>query len=126
MNKTTGFTRIIMAIHYSLAGFKAAWRTEESFRQEVLLFITLLPIALWLGENGLERAILVASLLWVLLAELLNSAIEALADLIAQKNLETTEKWHPLIKKAKDLGSAAVFLAIWSSVLVWGLVLFLP
>lgn len=117
MKKTTGFTRIINAIGYSLSGFKAAWVNEEAFRQEVILVCTLMPIGLWLGQTGVERAILIGCLFLILLAELLNSAIEAVADGLS-------EEWHPLIKRAKDLGSAAVFVSLCGTCVIWLLILF--
>ena len=116
MNQHTGFTRIIKAFGYSLAGFKAAWLNEAAFRQEVLLCIALLPIAVWLGDDNLERALLIGCLFLVLIAELLNSAIEAVADRISEER-------HPLIQYAKDFGSAAVFMALCYTALVWGLLL---
>ena len=116
MNQSAGLTRLIKALGYSLAGFKAAWLNEAAFRQEVLLSITLIPVAWWLGESSVERALLISGLFLVLLAELLNSAIEAVADCLS-------EEWHPLIKRAKDFGSAAVFIALCYTLLVWGLVL---
>ncbi|KHD08564.1 diacylglycerol kinase [Candidatus Thiomargarita nelsonii] len=116
MNQDTGLTRLVKAFGYSVAGFKAAWLNEAAFRQELVLSIILIPIAFWLGENGIERALLISCLLLVLLTELLNSAIEAVADRLTQER-------HPLIKRAKDAGSAAVFIALCYSVLVWGLVL---
>jgi diacylglycerol kinase (ATP) len=116
MNEHTGLTRILKAFGYSLAGFKAAWQNEAAFRQEVLLCITLIPIAFWLGDNNIERALLISCLLLVLITELLNSAIEAIADRVS-------EEWHQLIKRAKDLGSAAVFISLFYTALVWGLLL---
>jgi diacylglycerol kinase (ATP) len=116
MNQNTGLTRLIKAFGYSMAGFKAAWINEQAFRQEVLLCIILIPLAFWLGDNGVERALLISCLLLVLITELFNSAIEAVADRISQEK-------HPLIGRAKDIGSAAVFIALCYTVLVWGLVL---
>jgi len=116
MNQDTGLIRLVKAFGYSVAGFKAAWLNEAAFRQEFLLSIILIPIAFWLGDNGVERALLISCLLLVLLTELLNSAIEAVADRLTQER-------HPLIKRAKDAGSAAVFIALCYTVLVWGLVL---
>ncbi len=108
--------RLIKATGYSIEGLKAAYRHEASFRLEVAFLVVLLPIALWLGDNGLERAILIASLLIVLIVELLNSAIEAIVDRVG------TER-HELAKRAKDIGSAAVFVAIVNVIVMWGLVL---
>ncbi|RKZ43376.1 MAG: diacylglycerol kinase [Gammaproteobacteria bacterium] len=116
MNQQIGLIRLIKAFGYSLAGLKAAWINEAAFRLEVLSSIVLIPLAFWLGNSAIEQALLIGSLLLVLLAELLNSAIEALADCISQEP-------HPLIKRAKDIGSAAVFIAMCYTVLVWGLVL---
>jgi len=116
MNKNTGLTRIIKAFGYSLDGFKAVWANEAAFRQEVILSIILLPLALWLGENGIERAVLIACLFLVLITELLNSAIEAVVDRFG-------EEWHALAKYAKDLGSAAVFLVLTATAFVWVLIL---
>ncbi|MDM8560229.1 diacylglycerol kinase [Thiotrichales bacterium HSG14] len=102
---------------YLFAGLKTAWQYEAAFRQEVLLCIVLIPMGFLLGNNGIERALLISCLLLVLITELLNSAIEAVADRLTQEQ-------HPLIKRAKDLGSAAVFVALCYTVLVWGLVLY--
>jgi diacylglycerol kinase (ATP) len=115
--KNTGLLRIIKAVGYSLAGFKAAWLSEEAFRQEILLCIFLIPLAFLLGDNGLERALLISCLLLVLITELLNSAIEVLADRVSIEQ-------HILIKRAKDIGSAAVFIALCYTTIVWGLILF--
>jgi len=115
--KKTGLRGIINATGYSLCGLKAAWRTEAAFRQEALLMVILLPLALLLGKNGVERALLVSVCLVVLVAELLNSAIEAVVDRIGPEH-------HPLAGAAKDLGSAAVFVSLVLVVMVWALVLF--
>lgn len=118
MNKPngSGLSRIIKASQSSLAGFKAAFVNEAAFRQELFLVIVLGPLALWLGQNGLEKAILVASLLLVLIVELLNSALEAVVDRIGLE-------YHLLSGRAKDMGSAAVFLALVNVVVVWFFVL---
>jgi diacylglycerol kinase (ATP) len=112
----TGLRRIINATRYSLEGLRQAAQKEQAFRQELLLTIVLVPLALWLGENGVERAILIASLILVLIVELVNSAIEATQDRISLEQ-------HPLAKAAKDFGSAAVMLALINAALVWLLVL---
>ena len=112
-----GWRRIINAAGYSWAGLRAAWCNEEAFRQETLLCLVLLPLALWLGENGTERALLVGSLALVLIAELLNSGIEAVVDRIGAER-------HELSARAKDIGSAAVFVSLVNVALVWGLILF--
>jgi diacylglycerol kinase (ATP) len=108
--------RIINAFWYSLSGLRLAWRDEAAFRQEVALAIVLLPLGAWLAENGVELALLWLSVLLVLVAELLNSAVEAAIDRIG-------EEIHPLSKKAKDVGSAAVLVALVACALVWGAVL---
>lgn len=113
--KKTGLRRIVNAAGYSLCGLRTAWRTEAAFRQEVMLMVVLLPLALLLGENGVERALLISACMVVLVAELLNSAIEAVVDRIGPEH-------HPLAGAAKDLGSAAVFIALVMVVMVWGLV----
>lgn len=114
--KATGIRRIINAGGYSMAGFRACWRHEAAFRQELLGLIPLLPLALYLGQNGVERALLVGSLLLVPLVELLNSAIEAVVDRFGGEH-------HELSGRAKDVGSAAVFLAIALAVAIWLLIL---
>ncbi len=111
-----GLKRIINAFGYSLKGFRACFRHEEAFRQEVFVLIPLLPLGIWLGNNGVERALLVGSLLIVPLTELLNSAIEAVVDRIGQER-------HKLSGRAKDIGSAAVFLSIVLALSVWFLIL---
>lgn len=115
-NKTTGLKRLINAVVYSWLGFQSAFRHEAAFRQEVFLGIILIPLALYLGESPIERAILIFSVLLLLLVELLNSAIEAVVDRIGEEK-------HELAGRAKDMGSAAVFLAITSLCVVWGFVL---
>lgn len=113
----SGLQRIWNAFHYSLAGIAAAYRHEDAFRQEVLLALFLVPLGLWLGEGGVEKALLVGSVLLVLLVELINSAIEATVDRISLDD-------HLLAKRAKDIGSAAVLLALVILTTVWSLVLF--
>ena len=113
----TGVRRILNAAGYSWAGLRAALRHEDAFRQEALLFVVLLPLAVYLGDTGMERALLIAPLFGVLIVELLNAALEAVADRVSLEN-------HPLIKRAKDMGSAAVMLALANVLVVWGLVLF--
>jgi diacylglycerol kinase (ATP) len=113
----TGLQRLLNAAGYSLEGLAAAARYEDAFRQELILFAILAPLGLWLGHNGLERALLVGCLLLVLIVELLNSAVEAAVDRISFEN-------HRLAKRAKDIGSAAVMLSIVNAALIWILVLF--
>jgi diacylglycerol kinase (ATP) len=112
-----GFARVVKAWGYSLSGLAGAWRTEGAFRQEVLIAAVLIPVACFLPVPMLHRALLVASVLFVLLVELLNSAMEAAIDRISLDP-------HPLSKKAKDTGSAAVLVAIVIATIVWGAVLF--
>ena len=107
-----GLSRILKASRCSMQGFKAAWQHESAFRQEALLVAVLLPLSFILAESANHWLILFASLLLVLLAELLNSAIEALADTI-------TLDHHPLIGRAKDIGSAVVFVALSLLTVVW-------
>ncbi len=111
------FGRLAGAVRYSLAGLKAALRHEAAFRQEVALAVVAVPLAIWLGDGGAERALLVGSWWLVLIVEVLNSAIEAVVDRVG------TER-HELAGRAKDLGSAAVFLSILLALTTWGLILF--
>lgn len=113
----TGIRRLINAFGYSLEGFKAAFVHEDAFRQEVFLAIVLVPLAIYVGESPVEQALLIGSVLLVLIVELLNSAIEAAVD-------HTSTEHHALAKQAKDIGSAAVFIALLIVAVVWGLVLF--
>ena len=112
----TGLRRILSATRNSLEGFVAALRHEDAFRQELIVAAVLLPVGLWLGKDGLERALLVAVVLLVLVVELLNSAVEATVDRISFEN-------HRLAKRAKDIGSAAVMLSIVTAITVWLLIL---
>ncbi|TDJ27073.1 MAG: diacylglycerol kinase [Gammaproteobacteria bacterium] len=111
-----GFTRIIKASQYSWQGLCAAYRHEQAFRQEAWLCALLVPLGLWLGQDGVERALLVASVLLLPLVEILNSAIEAVVDRFG-------EEQHELAGRAKDMGSAAVAFAILILIAVWILVL---
>ena len=113
----TGLRRLLNALGYSLEGFKAAFKHEDAFRQEVLLAVVMIPSGIYLGNNTIEQALLVASILLVLIVELLNSAIEAAVD-------HTSTDHHALAKRAKDIGSAAVLLALCVVMVVWGLILF--
>ncbi len=112
----TGLRRLLHATRYSLAGLAEAARREQAFRQELLLAAVLVPLGLYLGASGAERALLAGSVLLVLVVELLNSALEAAVDRIS---LET----HPLAGRAKDLGSAAVMLSLALAAVVWLVVL---
>jgi diacylglycerol kinase (ATP) len=113
----TGLRRIWNALFYSADGFQAAFRHEDAFRQEALLACLLIPVALVLPASGAGKALMVASVLLVLIVELLNSAVEATVDRISLEN-------HQLAKRAKDLGSAAVFVSLINVPVVWGCVLF--
>ncbi|MCR6685503.1 diacylglycerol kinase [Pseudoxanthomonas sp.] len=108
--------RILKATRWSLQGLAAAWLHESSFRLEVYLFVVLAPLALWLGADGIERALLVAPMLLVMAAELLNSAVEAVIERYGAEH-------HELAGRAKDMGSAAVFVLMLNVLLCWGLVL---
>ena len=112
----TGLTRVRNAFFYSMAGFSAAYKNEDAFRQEVLLSLILIPLAFFLPVSGIGRAIMIGSILLVLMIELLNSAIEATVDRISIEH-------HSLAKQAKDIGSAAVFVALANVAIVWALVL---
>ena len=112
----TGLRRLLNATRYSLQGFAAAFRHEDAFRQEVLLAAILIPIALLIDVGGAGKALLIASVLLVLIVELLNSAIEAAVDRISLEH-------HRLAQRAKDLGSAAVALSLVNVAVVWLLVL---
>ena len=109
--------RVWRAAGYSLSGLKAALANEAAFRQEMALFVLLAPLGLWLGRNGVERSLLVGSLILVLVIELLNSAVEAAVNRIGNEP-------HELSGRAKDIASAAVFLSLLLVALVWVLVLF--
>ncbi|MCU0756269.1 MAG: diacylglycerol kinase [Xanthomonadales bacterium] len=111
-----GPRQILKALRYSIQGLRAAWTHEPSFRLEVWMFLPLAPLALWLGESPVERALLFGCLILVLALELLNGAIEAIVD-------KTTPEIHELAGRAKDMGSAAVFLAQMTVLVVWGLIL---
>lgn len=112
----TGLRRVLNATHYSLSGLAAAARHEDAFRQELILVALLTPAALWLGDSGVERALLIGSLVLVLIVELLNSAVEATVDRISFEN-------HRLAKRAKDIGSAAVMLSLVNAGVVWLLII---
>ena len=108
----TGLRRVWNAFHYSLCGLREAYACEDAFRQEVLLVALLMPLALYLPNDGTGRALMVSSLFLVLIVELLNSAVEATVDRISLDN-------HRLAKRAKDIGSAAVFLSLANVAGVW-------
>ena len=111
-----GPSRILKATVWSMQGLRAAWLHESSFRLEVYLLLVMGPLALWLGQTGLERALMIGSCLLVLAAELLNSAVEAVIERYGPE-------FHELAGRAKDMGSAAVFVLMLNFLLVWGLIL---
>lgn len=113
----TGLKRVWSAFFYSIDGLRAAFRHEDAFRQEVSLAAVLVPAALFMPVTGTGKALLIGSVLLVLIVELLNSAIEAAVDRISLEH-------HTLAKRAKDIGSAAVLLALINVPVIWGLVLF--
>ena len=104
------------AFVWSMQGLRATWQVESSFRLEIYLFVVLAPLAFWLGQDGIERAILIGSMIGVLTIEVLNSAVEAVVDRWGREH-------HELAGRAKDMGSAAVFLADLNVLLCWGLIL---
>jgi diacylglycerol kinase (ATP) len=111
----TGLRRIINATFFSMAGFRAAWRDEAAFRQELLLCVVLIPSAFWLGRTAVERSLLIGSCLIVLIIELLNTAIENVVDRFGEER-------HRLAGQAKDMGSAAVFTSLVLTLVVWSLI----
>lgn len=108
--------RVLKAALWSWQGLRAAWLHESSFRLEVWLLVVAVPLALWLGDSGLERAVMIGSCLLVLSAELLNSAIEAVIERYGPEH-------HELAGRAKDMGSAAVFVLMMNVLVCWGLIL---
>jgi diacylglycerol kinase (ATP) len=107
-----GLTRVARAFLNSVAGIRSAYQSEAAFRQEIWISAILIPAAFWVGEGVVERLLLIGSVLLVLIVELLNSAIEAVVDRISLE-------WHDLSKHAKDVGSAAVLLALLNCGVVW-------
>jgi diacylglycerol kinase (ATP) len=112
----TGLRRLINAFGYSLEGFKAAFKHEDAFRQEVFLAVVLIPMAFYFAQDPVHRGLMIGSVLLVLIVELVNSAIEAVVDRVSIER-------HELAKRAKDIGSAAVFIALTNVVVIWALVL---
>ncbi|MBF1165663.1 MAG: diacylglycerol kinase [Dechloromonas agitata] len=111
-----GLTRLINALGYSKDGLSAAWKNEAAFREEVLLAAVTLPLAFYLGQTGIERALLAGSILFILIVEILNSAVEAVVD-------KASPEKHELAKRAKDMGSAAVLLSLLNAAVIWACVL---
>ncbi|AIJ46202.1 diacylglycerol kinase [Comamonas testosteroni] len=112
----TGLSRVLHAGGYSLAGLRAGWH-EKAFQQEAVCAFVMIPLALWLGQSWEQAALLAGSVILVLIVELLNTGIEAAIDRIGPE-------WHELSKKAKDMGSAAVFLALCLCGAVWAAALY--
>lgn len=112
----TGLRRLLNAFGYSLAGFRAAYKHEDAFRQEALLAVILIPLAIWLPVSLIGRALMIGSVLLVIIVELLNSAVEATVDRISLDS-------HDLAKRAKDIGSAAVLVSLVNAIAIWALVL---
>jgi diacylglycerol kinase (ATP) len=115
-NQKKGFRRILNATLFSIAGLRSAWRNEAAFRQECILAIVLTPIALWLGQNAVERSLLIGTVWLVLIVELLNTAVESIVDRVGTDH-------HALSGQAKDQGSAGVFLSLLLTLLVWGMII---
>ena len=115
-HKATGLRRLVNALSYSLSGLQLAWRNEAAFRQEIILAIVLVPVAFMMPVDLTQRVLLVASVMLVLVVEMINSAIEATVDRIS---LDI----HPLAKRAKDMGSAAVMLTLTNAILTWTMIL---
>ncbi len=113
----TGLRRLFNAFTYSYAGLRAAYQHEDAFRQELWLAVVLIPLACFLPSTGIGKALMIASVLLVIIVELINSAIEATVDRISLEN-------HILAKRAKDIGSAAVLMSLVNMLVVWVLVLF--
>ena len=112
----TGIKRLANAFTYSVAGTLAAFKHEDAFRQEVILSTILIPLAIYLGQTAIEQALMIASILLIIIVELLNSSLEATVDRISVKR-------HKLSKRAKDIGSAAVFFSLVNAAVIWFLIL---
>lgn len=116
VNKATGITRIIKAAGYSWQGLKAAWRNEAAFRQEGVMTVAAIALACWLDVDPITRILLIGSVVLVMIVEILNSAIEALVDRVGTD-------YHELSGRAKDMGSAAVLIALILAAVTWGTLL---
>lgn len=110
-----GIGRVIDAFGYSMKGLAATWKFEAAFRQEVVLGFILIPVAFWLATTHVELILLIASVFWVWMAELANSSVEAVVD-------RTGSEHHELSGRAKDIGSALVFISLVLLALVWGII----
>jgi diacylglycerol kinase (ATP) len=112
----TGIVRVIDAFGYSMKGLAAAWKFEAAFRQEVVLGLLLIPAAFWLARSPVELVLLISSVFWVWMAELANSSVEAVVD-------RTGAEKHELSGRAKDIGSALVFVSLMLLAIVWGILI---
>ena len=110
-----GLVRLWNALGYSSEGLAAAWRNEAAFRQELLLAVIAIPLAFYLGKSGIERALMVGSIILILIVEILNSGLEAVVD-------KASPEKHELAKRAKDMGSAAVLLSLINAAAIWACV----
>jgi len=115
--KDTIIAHILKALIWSMAGIKAAWKNEQAFRWEAAIVLLMMPVGFWLGRTAVERALLIACSMLILITELLNSAVEAAVDRIGPER-------HELSGRAKDLGSAAAFISMITAAVVWGLIAF--
>lgn len=111
-----GLTRLWNALGYSRDGLAAAWQNEAAFREEVLLAVIAIPLAFYLGKTGIDRALMVGSIMLILIVEILNSGLEAVVD-------KASPEKHELAKRAKDMGSAAVLLSLINAAAIWAFVL---
>lgn len=111
-----GLTRLWNALGYSRDGLSAAWKNEAAFREELLLAAITIPLAFYLGKTGIDRALMIGSILLILIVEILNSGLEAVVD-------KASPEKHELAKRAKDMGSAAVLLSLINAAVIWALVL---
>lgn len=114
--RTLDAARVLRALRHSYAGLRAVFLGEAAFRQELVLAAALVPVAVWLGDDGVERALMIGALLLVLIVELLNSAVETVVDRVGAER-------HDLSGRAKDIGSAAVLISLVNVPIVWALVL---
>jgi diacylglycerol kinase (ATP) len=115
-NQRTGFKRIVYATIYSIAGLRAAWRNEAAFRQECILALVLTPLGAWIGQDAVQRSLLIGTVWLVLIVELLNTAVESTVDRVGTDH-------HKLSGQAKDQGSAGVFVSLMLALLVWGMII---
>lgn len=113
----TGLTRVKDALGYSMKGLSASWKYEAAFRQEITLGLLLIPVAFWLAQTHIELILLISSIFWVWMAELANSSVEAVVD-------RTGSERHELSGRAKDIGSALVFISLLLLGIIWSIVAF--